>query len=295
VPSLTGKHQALGNYALGYCEHFLFEISDAAERMALTVQLLESDANDTLLELAYTGLGICHYTLCSVDAAFAAFKRGFDIADRVGNDSRSSVNAGNLSAVFLLAGDFQEAIAWGRESVLRGERALNQPMLRNALGNLTEALLLSGRVDEALKVREDATQWVLKERSWLARLLYGAEDGCHQLLLGNLRAALDIAASVERLAAGRERAVPATSSYEVLKTIRLRETDGVAVALKYAVQVTGRYANKVPLALLRALCVETWLRRPTGAATGIPDERLGPLINRAPGMRVLYQGMGLLE
>jgi hypothetical protein len=99
-------------------------------------------------------------------------------------------------------------------------------MLRNAYGNLTEAYLMTGRVEEALKARAAAIHWVEKQRSWYARVVHMAEDGCHQLLLGNLAGALSVAADAEQLAAGRERAVPHLSAYQLLKTLRIRETAG---------------------------------------------------------------------
>jgi hypothetical protein len=168
-------------------------------------------------------------------------------------------------------------------------------MLQNAYGNLTEAYLLSGSIDQAMSSREKAWSWVKRERSWLARVIYAAEEGCHQLILGNLSATLDIALEAERLASGRERAVPASSSYEMLKTLRLFETEGVTKALAYAAQAKERY-RQVPLAYVDAAVMESWLCRKGGreAKGGLEDEA-SRILEKLPGRKNLYVAMGLLR
>jgi DNA-binding SARP family transcriptional activator/tetratricopeptide (TPR) repeat protein len=295
-PSLESEHRAFASYALAYCEHFLFDIASAAERLSGVVDLLERNANDTLLQLVYTGLGICHFTLCALPESLTASQRAFQIASRLGNDSRASVAASNLCAAMLAVGDYPAAITWGCESVTRGERALNQPMLRNAYGNLTAAYGFAGRLDEALKAREKGIRWVTTERSWLARLHYAADDACQQFVFGNFAAGLDLTATAERLAAGRERAVPPISAYNMVKAIRMREVAGAGAALAHAAEITTTYADRVPMAFLNALCIEFWLRRSCGLPVDPSRDRaFQELLRRMPGRRILYRALGILD
>ena len=296
VPQLTATQRALGHYGLGFCEHFLFDSDKGVQHLREALALLGSEGNEALLERVTTGLGICLYTSLAVDEAAVAFQQSFDLAVRIGNDSRASVAAGNLSALKLVTGEFAEAVAWGERGVELGIRAPNQPMLRNCYGNLTEALLLLGRVEEALKIREATALWVGEERSWHARLIYAVEDGCHQLMLGNLGAALNNAVEAERLARGRERAVPHLSSYQLLKALRLKEQEGAAVATAYATQTVESYWNRVPLSLVSFLAVEHYLYRCAGREQ--PPHHaavMEALFEKAPGRPVAYRGMGLID
>ena len=294
--SLDGEHKAFASYALAYCENFLFKVASAAARLRSAVEFIDRSPNNTLLQLAYTGLGNCQYTLCALPESSASLERAFEIATQLGNDSRASVAAANLSGVMLAMGDYPAAITWGSESVSRGERALNQPMLRNAYGNLAAAYCFSGRVEEALKAREKGVQWVAMERSWHARVIFAADDACHHFTFGNFAAGLEQTALAERLAAGRERAVPAVSAYNVVKAIRMKEVLGAEAALVYAATIKAAYSDGVPMALLGALCVDSWLRRSTAQPGDPADARmLQDLLLLAPGKRILYTYLGLLD
>jgi hypothetical protein len=126
--------------------------------------------------------------------------------------------------------------------------------------------------------------------------LYEAEDACHHLLLGNLGAAVDTAKGVEALVAGRERAVPALSSYHMLKAIRIRETDGIKQALDYTEQMIQAYWGRVPMPLLTMLCVENSLHKLMG--TKPPKEHsteMAVLLLKAPGRHALYRSIGIAD
>jgi hypothetical protein len=167
-------------------------------------------------------------------------------------------------------------------------------MMQNAYGNLTEAYLLSGRVDQALASRDRALTWVKRERSWLARVQFSAEDCCHQMVLGRMTRALELAGDVERIVDGRDRAVPPTSSFETLKTLRLRQSQGESAALAFAESVTDKYRNRVPLAYLAALVTEHHVRGKP-AIRGSELQETESMLKLVPGRRALYHAMGLLD
>jgi DNA-binding SARP family transcriptional activator/tetratricopeptide (TPR) repeat protein len=287
--------RAAAHYALGYCLYFLYDIASAAEHLKAAIEAL-GNTNPVLLGRVLTGLGNCMHTLCELDGSRSAYERALQIACRLGDDCRASINASNLSALMLLEGDFKAAIHWGIQGVDRGQRALNQPMLQNAYGNLTEAYLLTGQVDHALRSRGQAASWFSRERSWLARVHYLAEEGCHELLMGNRTRALELSTEIERLVGDRGRAVPATSSYEMLKTIGLLERRSRGDALRYAHSVTQRYVNRVPLAYLTAAVTERSLHGNADTAEAERmDEQIQALLRKAPGRLILYRALGLLK
>lgn len=290
-----GYVRAIVHYGLGFCLSFLYEVGAAAEHLGQALEDLGPRGNPVLQERVYTGLGNCLYALGDVDGSWRAHESALSIATRLGDDSRASIDASNLSAVMLLAGDFQSAIRLGIQSTQLGERALNQPALQNAYGNLSEAYLLSNQRELAMRSRDRARAWVGRERHWLAKMQYFAEEACHELILGNSARALDIAGEIERLAATRERAVPAIGSFELLRTLRLRELEGSAVALAHASRVTQKYVGRLPLACLTASVVEASLIRSATAREADLSDDIRRLLNVVPGRRVLYRALSLLE
>jgi DNA-binding SARP family transcriptional activator/tetratricopeptide (TPR) repeat protein len=287
--------RALVQYGLGFCLAFLYEVESAAMHLRQALEHLGTRGNPVLQQRVYTGLGNCLYALADVDGSRRAHESALSIALRLGDDCRASISASNLSAVMLLAGDFEAAIRCGVESIELGERALNQPALQNAYSNLVEAYLLNGDLDLASRSRDRANEWVGRERYWLARMQYLAEEGCHELILGNTARALDLAGEIERLAAGRERAIPAIGSFELLRTIRRRELNGPDAALAYASQVTGKYRGRVTLAFIAASVVEAFITRSASVREADLPSDVRPLLTLVPGRRELYRAIGLLQ
>jgi hypothetical protein len=82
----------------------------------------------------------------------------------------------------------------------------------------------------------------------------------------------------------------------MLKSIRLKETEGAREALRFATGVTQKYWDRVPLALVSAVCVESWLRRTEGIETSPNIVAVQQNLLRAvPGRKALYRAIGLLD
>ena len=154
----------MAHYTQGYCLYYLYDAERARVALEKTIMLLKPIHNPIQLSLAYTGLGNCLRALCDIDGSQAAFENALALAKRMGNDSRASIIAGNIVALLLIKGDYEQAIRIGLNSVEYGNRALSQPFLSASYMNLAEAYALRGEAEKDRKSTRLNSSHIQKSR-----------------------------------------------------------------------------------------------------------------------------------
>lgn len=284
------------HYAQGFCLYYLYEAARAGNAIRKAIALLKPTNNPVQLSLAYTGLGNCLRVTCDLDGSTEAFEIALSLAKRIGNDSRASIITGNIVALLLLQGRYAEAILVGKNSIELGNKSLSQPFLSSAYMNLAEAHALLGEIDQAIACRDAADSWLRQERSWRSRIEFYTESASLELIMGNLSSCLDLTRSAERLAEGRERAVPPQSSLEMLRTLRLAHEVGNEEALNHVQGIVKRFEKRMPIEYLNALSVKAWLERRMGGEQSVDTIEGLKLFDalRIPGQKRLMQALGFL-
>src|SRR5207237_9076064 len=114
--------------------------------------------------------------LCKFSKALEHLRRGLEIAEDIGDDSRASRILANLTLVFTTLARYDDAITVGRRSVELGKRSLNQPELVTAYTNLSDAYLLTGNREGASECLERAKEWVATHDDWYMTVVFLLES-----------------------------------------------------------------------------------------------------------------------
>ena len=249
------------NYAHGFCDYFLFEPQAAAESLERARSLLADTQNIAELSFIDNGYGNCKYQLCEFEAARKSYLSGLELASKIGDDSRASIISANVCGVLSTLGDYHSAIQFGEQSLVLGNRALNQPMLVAAFTSLAEAYILGGKTNKALQCLESAREWVGKRRSWSATVEYLCQSACAALMMGNLSLAIDLIGRAEGTARGRERSVPVAGVFAKLRILRAAHVAGPDAALRMSAEALAMFRGRHPLYYLMVLAAASWLEK----------------------------------
>ena len=283
-------------YTLAYCDHLFHDLSGAAANLATAIALLSETTNLALLSQAYTGLGTCKQGLCRFDDSARAFDRAFELAKHCGDDSRASIIASNSCATLMHVGDFKRAIELGEMSIALGRRALNQPRLAISFTNLATVYAMSGDRDRALECLEWAHKCHRTDGSWSGAMEYLIGATSLAIVTGNTALALDLMATAERLASGKESAVSNRGPFDKLKVFRAAHVSDFEVAAKLATEARERYRGRHPLFYLDALAASAWVERSRGGRFDREVEQGLQLLEEwgARGKRALLIAQGFL-
>lgn len=251
------------SYTEGYCHYFFYDVRLAAECMRKSIELLDKSTNIVELSLACTGLGNCKIALCEFRGARDAYLAGLELARKVGDDSRASIITSNVCALENIRGEYRTAIEYGLRSVDLGTGALNQPMLVGCYVNLAEAYTLTGDRAKAIECLERARNWLKRERSWWANVEFLCQSALIAIMMGNLNSALELVASAERAAWGRERVIPNIGVFEKLKVFRAAHIAGSETALAIASQARAKFRDRHPYYYLDAVAATAWVEKRT--------------------------------
>jgi hypothetical protein len=205
--------------------------------------------------------------------------------------------ASRLCQVATIRGAYTEAIELGLRSVEYGRKALSQPYYVVSYINLAEAYVLSRQTSDALLWLEEARKWMERERNWQVQVTYLVESASLALMLGNVGHALDLIASVEQTARGREPALSDPSLYAKLTAFRAAHVDSDESAMAIASKARERFRERHPMHYLAALGTVAWLeRRQTGRYTPETEKEL-ELFDKlgAVGKRDILKAQGFLE
>jgi len=254
----TGSEDPVVLHALGFCYFFFVELNVASSYLEKAINVAQQASDSVILNYAYNGYGIAKQFLCEFGPAEAAYRAGIDLAKRMGDDSRLSIIAANLSGLRCIEGDYAGAIEFGRYSIEAASRGKSQPRLLTSYTNIAEAYMLSGESSKAFEYIESARRLVEVERSWRARVLFLAESANLALLAGDTPGTLETIEAMERLTWGRERAAPELGPVERLKIFRVAHVKGAAAACLMAEQAKEKFRNRNLLYYLDALSAYAW-------------------------------------
>jgi len=257
----SARAEPMLHYTLAYCHHLFHDLRAAAACLETAIVLSSEKTNPTLLSQAYTGYGTCKQGLCEFGHAATVFQKAFDLAKRCGDDSRASIIASNLCATFIHIEDLQSALELGETSIALGRRALNQPRLATSFTNLATVYTLNRDKDRALACLEQAHKFYRTDGSWGGAMEYLVGAASVALMTGNTSLALDLTADAERVATGKERAVPNRGPFDKFKIFRAAHLFGLEIAAGLANQARDRYRDRHPLFYLDAVAASAWVER----------------------------------
>lgn len=246
-------------YARGFCEYFAQKPRAAAASLERAVALLGTSKDLARLSRALTGLGACCMDLCEFSRAGRAFGKALELAERIGDDSRSSIISSNMSLLSVLQGSFQQAVELGLRSLHHARRAVAQPVLAQSYLNLGEAYMMLGERGRASECQEAARVWVADQRNWKVNVEFCCQAAHDELMLGNTQEALAQITTAERLAYGREAAITPPVGFHILVLFRVAHGSGAEVALAKAYEMRSRFRNAHPLLFLDSVAAVAWL------------------------------------
>jgi tetratricopeptide (TPR) repeat protein len=256
-----GAENPIVLHALGFCYFFFFELAQAAKYLERAIEVLKQSSDSVTLNYVYNGYGMSKQYLCEFGPAEAAYLAGLELAQKMGDDSRASIIASNLSSLRFVKGNYAGSIEAGRYSIQAALRERSQPRLATTYTNLAEAYMLSGDLSNAFTSMESARKLVEVERSWRARVLFLGESANYALLTGNTPVALERIGTLEKLIWRRERAAPDQGLMERLRIFRAGHLKGAAAACSMAEQAKERFRNRNQLYYLDALSAHAWAEK----------------------------------
>jgi tetratricopeptide (TPR) repeat protein len=225
------------------------------------IELLNKSPNSVLLSMAHNALGLCRYGACDFATAESAFLEALNLAQKMGDDARASLTATNIAGLYLIQGKFPEAAEMGCWSARLGAGLTGQPRMINAYMNAAEAFMMCGRKEDAARYMELAKNHRSGHRTWKAELEFLCENASLALIGGDTSHALEIIASAEAAAVGREAAVPEPAVFAKLRTFRVMHSGGPDAARPLVEQALDRFRSRHLLYFLEVLATKAWLEK----------------------------------
>jgi len=282
-------------YTKAYCDFFFFELASAATELEKAISTLNARRDPVGLSLAYTGYGACKSGLCEFDAACEAYDEALRYSTGIGDDLKSAIATSNLCVAKLHQGDFASAVALGQRAVVIASNALTPRSVAIHL-NLASALLMSGDRDGAQRAVVAAEHAIRSERSWTTNMEFLLGYACFALETGDVTLALQLTESAERLAWGKERAVPNAGLFDKLRVYRLVHTSGPDSARPLVLECQQKYRNRHPFFYLDLIACGAWLDRLSLGRYSPDSESALALFDKlgARGLRVILVAQGIL-
>jgi len=280
---------------IAYCDFYTYEIRSALLSLEKVAQLNGPD----LAQLAFvqSGIGSCYSSLCDFPEALRHLRKGLEIAERIGDDSRASRILSNLTLVTTTVARYEEAIEFGCRSIELGKRNINQPELVTAYANLGDAYLLTGDRERAWDCLERAKEWVATHDDWYMTVIFLFESASRALATGNVALALNIKREIDTMTgSGQQLHVQGGLSVK-LDALRALHEKGPESARQLALERKRFFRNRVPVFYLDALAVSAWLEKLTdGGYSSQTVEELKVFETwGAPGKRALLEAQGFLS
>jgi hypothetical protein len=258
-PAYDGLHEA--HYALAYCEAALNHAPLAENQITRAIELLQDSGDSTQLSRLQTGLGAVNHLLCKLPDALEAFSRALSLAQKIGDDSRSSIIAANICTTLTLLGRFDEAVAMGCYAIECGTRVPNQPLFVSAYTNMVDAYVLTGKPDMARSCLSTGREWLRHERSWFARITLLVEEASFCLMVKDESSFMKVSENIEKEASGRihyfflKGTVAKYMAYKAARVGKQRE------ALAAVTLLTDQFRHDCPMAYLDTLAAKAYLER----------------------------------
>ena len=282
-------------YTKAYCDFFFFELASAATELESAISILNSRRDPVGLSLAYTGYGTCKSGLCEFDSACEAYDKALQLSMRIGDDLKSAIILSNQCVSKLHKGDFASAVTFGRRAVAVASSSLTPRSVGIHL-NLASALLMSGDREGAQQAVVAAERAFRNERSWTTNMEFLLGYACFALETGDVSLALQLTESAERLAWGKERAVPNTGLFDKLRVYRLVHTSGPDSARPLVLECQQKYQDRHPSHYLNLVACGAWLDRLSLGRYTPDSESALRLFEKfgARGLRAILVAQGIL-
>ena len=282
-------------YTKAYCDFFFFELASAATELERAISTLNARRDPVGLSLAYTGYGTCKSGLCELDAACEAYEKALVFSTKTGDDLKSAIITSNKCVAKLHQGDFASAVKFGQRAVAIASNALTPRSVAIHL-NLASALLMSGDREAAQRAVVAAERAIRSERSWTTNMEFLLGYACFALETGDVTLALQLTESAERLAWGKERAVPNAGLFDKLRVYRLVHTSGPDSARPLVLECQQKYRNRHPFFYLDLIACGAWLDRLSLGRYSPDSESALALFDKlgARGLRAILVAQGIL-
>jgi len=245
-------------YSKAYCDFFFFELAAGASGLESAIRTWNAREDPTGLSLGYTAYGTCKQGLGDFTSACDAYHRALALSTRIGDDLRSAVIASNLCVAKLHQGDFSSAVKFGDLAVSTAARALS-PRLVSIHLNLAASLFMNGQEDAALKSLSAAREASNRERSWFATMEFLMGCASFALQTRDVTLALELTEAAQRVAWGKERAVPHAGLFDMLRIHRALHVDGLDAARLLTGQCLTKYRGRHPLYFADIVGCNAWL------------------------------------
>jgi len=245
-------------YTKAYCDFFFFELAAGASGLESAIRTWNARQDPTGLSLGYTAYGTCKQGLGDFKSACEAYQKALALSSRIGDDLRSAVIASNLCVAKLHQGDFGSAVKFGQLGVSTAGRALS-PRLVSIHLNLAASLFMYGEQDAALKSLSAAQEASNRERSWFATMEFLLGCASFALQTRDVTLALELTEAAQRVAWGKERAVPHAGLFDMLRIHRALHVDGRDAARLLARECLAKYRGRHPLYFADIVGCNAWL------------------------------------
>ena len=245
-------------YSKAYCDFFFFELAAGASGLESAIRTWNARQDPAGLSLGYTAYGTCKQGLGDFESACEAYHKALTFSTRIGDDLRSAVIASNLCVAKLHQGDFSSAVKFGELAVSTAGRALS-PRLVSIHLNLAESLFMNGQQDTALKSLSAAQEASNRERSWFATMEFLLGCASFALQTRDVTLALELTEAAQRVAWGKERAVPHAGLFDMLRIHRALHVDGPDAARLLTCQCRAKYQGRHPLYFVSITACSAWL------------------------------------
>ena len=246
------------SYSKAYCDFFFYELAAGASGLDSAIRTWNARQDPVGLSLGYTAYGTCKQGLGDIESACEAYDKALVFSARIGDDLRSAVIASNLCVAKLHQGDFGSAVKFGELAVSTAGRALS-PRLVSIHLNLAVSLSMNGQQDSALKSLRSAQEASNRERSWFATMEFLMGCASFALQTRDVTLALELTEAVQRVAWGKERAVPHAGLFDMLRIHRALHVDGLSAARLLASQSLEKYRGRHPLYFADIVGCNAWL------------------------------------
>ena len=254
-----GSQHPVAYLTIAYCDFYTYEIRSALGALERVLDLSGRDlAQRSFVE---SGIGSCHNCLCHFRQGIEHLRKGLELAERIGDDSRASRILSNLTFIATATGQYENAIQFGRRSIDLGRRSISQPELLTAFTNLGDAYLLNGNQEGASECLEQAKEWVANHDDWYMTVVFLFENASRALANGNISLALSTKREIDRIT-GRAQQLHVqgglSAKLDVLQTLH---EDGPESARCLALERKEFFRNRVPLFYLDALAACAWVEK----------------------------------
>src|SRR3989440_8491424 len=283
------------SYSKAYCDFFFYELAAGASGLDSAIRTWNARQDPVGLSLGYTAYGTCKQGLGDIESACEAYHKALVFSARIGDDLRSAVIASNLCVAKLHQGDFASAVKFGQLAVSTAEGVLS-PRLVSIHLNLAASLFMNGEQESALKSLTAAQEASNRERSWFATMEFLMGSASFALQTRDVTLALGLTEAAQRVAWGKERAVPHAGLFDLLSIHRTHHVDGLDAARRLAHQCLAKYRGRHPLNFADVVACNAWLDM---MAFGAYSEETKADVNVVDGLgfaglRAMHVAQGLL-